>query len=179
MGVIIEESGMRFGEYDENQVFRIETSEPYTKSLRPKGIKSCEFILRRRNKLYFFEAKSSCPRQIMENIPPDEREAKEKAYDKFIEEIVLKMRHSLSLYGNILLKRYSQEGVPDAMSNPNLADNRIYLILVINPKSGTWEPEPELRDDLQRHLSDEMKIWKIQSLLVISAQTAREKHFIL
>ena len=40
MGVIIEESGLRFGEYDEDQVFRIETSAQYTKSLRNKGIKS-------------------------------------------------------------------------------------------------------------------------------------------
>ena len=47
MGVIIRESGMEFGEYDENQVFRIEASEQYTKSLRQNGIKSCEFILRR------------------------------------------------------------------------------------------------------------------------------------
>lgn len=45
MGVIIRESGMEFGEYDENQVFRIEASEKYTKSLRQNGIKSCEFIL--------------------------------------------------------------------------------------------------------------------------------------
>lgn len=53
MGVIIRESGMEFGEYDENQVFRIEASEKYTKSLRQNGIKSCEFILRRGNNLYF------------------------------------------------------------------------------------------------------------------------------
>ncbi len=178
MGVVIKESGMEFGEYDESQVFRIETSEQYTKSLRQNGIKSCEFILRRGNKLYFFEAKSSCPRQIVADIPPNEREAKKKAYDEFIEEIVLKMRHSLTLYGNILLERYSQEGVPDIMRNPSLADSKIHLILVINPQNGTWEPEPELRDDLQRHLNDELKIWKINSLLVISAQTAREKHFI-
>ena len=38
MGVIIRESGMEFGEYDENQVFPIEASEQYTKSLRQNGI---------------------------------------------------------------------------------------------------------------------------------------------
>ena len=69
MGVIIEESGLRFGEYYEDQVFQIETSPQYTKSLRDNGIKSCEFILRKGKKLYFFEAKSSCPRQIMKDIP--------------------------------------------------------------------------------------------------------------
>lgn len=40
-------------------------------------------------------------------------------------------------------------------------------------------PEPELQDDLRQYLKEEIKIWKIKSLLVISAQTAREKHFII
>lgn len=107
MGVVIEESGLRFGEYPEDQVFQIEACEQYTRSLRPNGIKTCEFILRRGKKLYFFEAKSSCPRQVVRSIPENKKEEKKKAYDEFINEIVLKMRHSLSLYGNILLKRYA------------------------------------------------------------------------
>ena len=177
MGVIIEESGLRFGEYYEDQVFQIETSPQYTKSLRDNGIKSCEFILRKGKKLYFFEAKSSCPRQIMKDIP--DKDEKKKQYDEFIEEIVLKMRHSLSLYGNILLKQYSQDKVPEKLVNPDLSKTQISLVLVINPQEGDWEPEPELRDDLQLHLKDEMKIWKIQSLVVITPQQAREKHFII
>lgn len=179
MGVIIEESGMQFGEYNENQVFQIEKSKQYTENLRPKGIKSCEFILRKEKKLFFIEGKSSCPRQVVENIPDGEREEKKAKYDKFIGDIVLKMRHSLSLYGNILLKRYEQENVPLDLVGPDLSDSTIYLILVINPPNGTWEPEPELQDDLRHQLQDEMKIWHIESLLVIGAQTAREKHFII
>ena len=172
MGVIIEESGLRFGEYYEDQVFQIETSPQYTKSLRDNGIKSCEFILRKGKKLYFFEAKSSCPRQIMKDIP--DKDEKKKQYDEFIEEIVLKMRHSLALYGNILLKQYSQDKVPEKLSN-----TLIYLVLVINPQEGEWEPEPELQDDLRLHLKDEMRIWKIQSLFVITPQQARKKQFII
>ena len=179
MGVIIEESGLRFGEYHENQVFQIETSEQYTKSLRQNGIKTCEFILRKGEKLYFFEAKQSCPRQIMKDIPDNEKEEKKKRYDEFIQEIVLKMRHSLSLYGNILLKQYSQDKVPEKLVNPDLSKTQISLVLVINPQEGDWEPEPELRDDLQLHLKDEMKIWKIRSLFVITPQQARKKHFII
>ena len=179
IGVIIEESGLRFGEYDEDQVFQIETSEQYTKSLRQNGIKTCEFILRKGRKLYFFEAKQSCPRQIMKDISDNEKEQKQKRYDEFIQEIILKMRHSLSLYGNILLKQYSQDKVPEKMTNPDLSNTLIYLVLVINPQEGEWEPEPELQDDLRLHLKDEMKIWKIQSLVVITPQQAREKHFII
>lgn len=179
MGVVIEESGLRFGEYPEDQVFQIEACEQYTRSLCPNGIKTCEFILRRGKKLYFFEAKSSCPRQVVRSIPENKKEKKKKAYDEFINEIVLKMRHSLSLYGNILLKRYAQDGVSENMANPDLSKALIYLVLVINPSEGDWEPEPELQDDLRLHLKDEMKIWRIQSLLVITPQQAREKHFII
>lgn len=179
MGVIITESELQFGEYHENQVFRIEKSEQYTKSLRQNGIKTCEFILRRGKKLYFFEAKQSCPRQVVGDIPADEKEKRTEAYNKFIEEIVLKMRHSLSLYGNILLKRYSQDSISENLAKSDLSDSLIYLILVINPQEGDWEPEPELQDDLRLHLKDEMRIWKIQSLFVITPQQAREKHFII
>lgn len=179
MGVIIEESGLRFGEYYEDQVFQIETSPQYTKSLRDNGIKSCEFILRKGKKLYFFEAKQSCPRQIVGDIPAGEKEKRTEAYNKFIEEIVLKMRHSLALYGNILLKQYSQDKVPEKLADPDLSNTLIYLVLVINPQEGEWEPEPELQDDLRLHLKDEMRIWKIQSLAVITPQQAREKNFII
>lgn len=179
MSVIIEESGMQFGEYDENQVFRIEKCKQYSESLSKNGIKACEFILQRKNNLYFFEAKSSCPRcNAIENNPQKTREERKKAYDEFIEEIVLKMRHSISLYSSILLKRFPQDDVPIAITNPNLKGKCIKLVLVINTH-GKWTPEPELADDLKLHLNDVMKIWRISHLLVINDQTAREKKFIL
>ena len=115
----------------------------------------------------------------MKDISDNEVEEKKKRYDEFIEEIVLKMRHSLSLYGNILLKRYSQDNVSENLTNSDLSNSLIYLILVINPGEGEWEPEPELQDDLRLHLKDEMRLWKIQSLFVITPQQAREKHFII
>lgn len=87
------------------------------------------------------------------------------------------MRHSLSLYGNMLLKRHSQDGIPDSMVNPDLSEKDICLVLVINT-NGTWKPEPELEDDLNLRLNDVMRIWKIQRLFVINDQTAREKEFI-
>lgn len=78
--VVIQESGMRFGEYPEEQVFRLEKSIPYTKNLMSNGIKSCEFILRRESKLYFIEAKSSCPNQIKADTP----EEKKKNYNAYV-----------------------------------------------------------------------------------------------
>lgn len=179
MGLIIEESGMKFGEYQDCQVFHIERSEQYINGLRQNGIKTCEFILQRGSKLFFIEAKSSCPRKSMKDIPISEREKRKKSYDDFIQEIILKMRHALSLYGNILLKRYSQKDLPPNMAVPDLSDSRIYLVLVINPPEGSWEPEPELQDDLRKACREVMKIWKIYSLAVINEEMARKKHFIL
>lgn len=62
--MIIEESGMRFGEYQDNRVFYIEKSPQYQNRLMPNGIKTCEFILQRNPSLCFIEAKKSCPNQI-------------------------------------------------------------------------------------------------------------------
>ena len=179
MGVIIEESGLRFGEYDEDQVFRIETSAQYTKSLRNKGIKSCEFVLKKDSELFFIEAKSSCPRQVTKDVPDDKKESKEKKYEEFIEEIASKMRHSLALYGNILLKRYSQEGLTSNLADTDLSEYSIKLILVINTKDEKWTPAPELRDAIEQYLKEEIKIWKTAPFLVITQEEAREKGLIV
>lgn len=101
MGVIIPESDMKFGIYQEKQVFRIEESERYMKKLRQQGVRCCEFILLRSNK----EAKKSYPDPI-NGIIKDKNQ-----YYTDIKEIVEKMRHSLDLYANILLNRYVQDGV--------------------------------------------------------------------
>lgn len=177
MNVIINESGMQFGKYRRNQVFRIELSEQYN-NLRGYGIKSCEFILLRDDILFFVEAKSSCPRQIVKKYETDDIEEKKQKYNEYINEIVLKMRHSLSLYGNILLRRYSQDNISCNLLNPDLSKTEIKLILVINTKS-CWEPDPELQDDLNQQLADVMKIWNIKRFLVLSDKVARKKSLIL
>lgn len=59
--VVIPESDMQFGEYREEDVFHIEKCEQYQHKLMPNGVKSCEFLLKRADTLYFVEAKTSCP----------------------------------------------------------------------------------------------------------------------
>ena len=54
MPVIITESDMQFGKYGERQVFQLENSRQYTEKLMQDGIKICEFILRKQNKIYFY-----------------------------------------------------------------------------------------------------------------------------
>lgn len=126
MAIIISESDMQFGEYGEERVFQLEKSPQYTEKLRDHGIKSCEFILRRGNKLYFVEAKKSCPKQIM----ADTSKEKKTKYNEYIEDIILKMKHSLILYANILLERYASKGVPELLREKNMSDLEIRLVLV-------------------------------------------------
>lgn len=172
MGVVIPESDMQFGEYKEEQVFQIEKCKQYTEKLRQRGVKSCEFILLRANRVYFIEAKKSYPNPIAGNSSDEE---KKKQYREDIQDIVGKMRHSLELIGNILLKRYSQEGIPDALKHANMSEIR--LILVIKNAKEAWIPP--LQDLLRKEFRAEMNIWKIPDFIVLNEEKARKKHFII
>lgn len=59
--VYITESGMVFGPFSKESVFRIENCDLYLTKYRQNGIKTCEFVLQRDGKLYFIEAKKTCP----------------------------------------------------------------------------------------------------------------------
>lgn len=173
MAVIISESDMQFGEYELEQVFQLEKSSQYTKKLKPNGIKSCEFILRRDNRLYFVEAKKSCPRQIEANTSEEKRIK----YREYIHDIALKMRHSLALYSNILLERYDTEGVPELLRQQNLSDLEIRLVLVVKNAEKSWLAP--FQDVFRNELQDELRIWKIPGFSIINEETARNMHFII
>lgn len=172
MAVVITESGMQFGEYTEEQIFPLEKSVQYTENLMPHGIKSCEFILRRKNKLYFVEAKSTCPKQIT----AETTEEKKEKYKTYIQDIVLKMRHSLTLYSAILLQRYSMDGVSELLRQANMSNLQIVLVLVVKNAEKEWLIP--FQDVFNYELKDEIKIWKITRFVVINEAMAREKHFI-
>lgn len=173
MAVIILESGMQFGEYKEEQVFQLEKSGQYTKKLRPNGIKCCEFILRRKNKLYFIEAKKSCPKQIIADTP----EEKITKYKEYIQDIALKMKHSLALYANILFERYETKGVPELLQERNMSNIDIRLVLVVKNAEKEWLIP--FQDVFRKVLKDELRIWKIPDFVVINETTAREKYFVI
>lgn len=171
MKVVIRESEMQFGEYDKTQVFHMENSEQYTKKLRQNGIKSCEFVLMKGNKLYFVEAKKSCPNKI---LAESSKERKVK-YNEFIQDIVTKMKHSLNLYANILLERYSIDEVPDAMRNLKNLDMR--LVLIVKNAEIKWLME--YQNVFRKELQNEMRIWKIPDFMILNEDQARKKHFII
>lgn len=173
MPVIIPESDMKFGEYAEEQVFQLEKSRQYAERLRQNGIKSCEFILRKQNKLYFVEAKKSCPNQLV----ADSSQEKITKYNKYINDVTMKMKHSLALYSNILLERYTSEGVPELLREKNMSELEIRLVLVVKNAEKEWLAP--FQDVFRNTLQDELKIWKIPGLIIINEAKAREKGFII
>lgn len=171
--VIINESDMRFGEYREENVFHIEKCDQYQINLMPNGVKSCEFILKKGDTLYFVEAKASCPNQITADSPKEKREK----YNEYITDITDKMRHSLALYANILLKRYDTAGVPDSFLETDLSAKQIKLVLVVKNAEEIWLIP--LKEKLDKELKRESKIWKFTDFYVINEERARKKHFVI
>ena len=171
--VVIEESGMKFGEYPEEDVFHIEASPQYRKKLMSQGVKSCEFILSRNKVLYFIEAKTGSPKETTEDSPEEKKEK----YTHYISEITGKMKHAVSLYANILLRRYGPEGVPADLLRNDPSDKEIRLILVVKNAKKEWLVP--LQDKLRSEMNTFCSIWKIKGLFVINESTAREKHFVI
>ena len=96
-------------------------------------------------------------------------------YQEYIQEIVEKMRHSLNLYANIVLKRYSQDGMPDQLKDAENLNMRLILI-VKNAEIAWLDP---FRDKFRKELRKEMRIWKIPDFIILNEEQARKKQFIL
>lgn len=134
----ISESDMTFGDYPEENVLWLEKLPAYTGSLRPHGVKSCEFALLR-----------------------GETE---------------KLRHSLTLYENILLKRQEAE-LPRSFRELDHGKCRIYLILVIRDAKAEWLPP--IQDRLRQLTEAERRLFRTEPILVLNEEQARKKHYIL
>lgn len=167
------ESEMTFGEYDKDSFFRIEKCIQYTEKLKNSGVKICEFLLLKGNKLIFVEAKKSCPNSKNAEICESARIR----YDKYIDDVVQKMRNSLSLYSGILLKRYTMQGMPINLCTNDISGlDIVFLLIVKNADDGWLVP---MRDDLSKRMRAEMNIWKIKHFFVINEVKAREKGWVM
>ena len=168
----IEESNMIFGEYDSENVFYIEKSNQYQENLCGSGIKISEFILLKDDTLYIIEAKTSCPNHNARN----ENDKKEK-YEDYVNSISSKFKNTLSLYINILLKRYTQDDLSSVLKELDYSNVKICFLLVVKNAELSWLlPYKEV---LQKKLNEEIKIWKANNLLVINEDYARKKKFVL
>ena len=86
------------------------------------------------------------------------------------------MINSLSLYGNILLGRYSDDGVPENLSVKAFLKKQIIFLLLVKEAKEEWLIN--VRDDLNSRMNDIMRIWKIQRIMVLNEEMARQKKYI-
>ena len=159
----ISESDMTFGDYPEENVLWLEKLPAYTASLRPHGVKSCEFALLRgetEKALCFIEAKKSSPRELKE----------------YAGDIAEKLRHSLTLYENILLERQAAE-LPRSFRELDHGKCRIYLILVIRDAKAEWLPP--IQDRLRQLTEAERRLFRTEPILVLNEELARKKRYII
>lgn len=159
----IEESGMIFGNYPEERVFRLECSKTHQDA--GEGVRTVEFLyLMKDDMLAFVEAKSSSPR----------KETSIERYNEFIDEILEKFVHSFDMYAASKMGRYDE--ISGLIADGNDAELRYRFILVINGHQPSWLLP--LKEELARKLLYHRKIWK-SDVIVMNDEVARSKGLIL
>jgi hypothetical protein len=167
MSISIEESGMSFGPFSEDNVFAIESSPLFTNL--GKGLKIAEFVLlrdftNRPQEAWVVEAKSSAPKE----------------HTDYVDEIRQKFTNSIQLTFASCLKRHrnATELLPPGFLNLDLENCPIKCILVVRNFPKAW------LDPLQKALIKEMNSLvktmglKPGSVVVINDEMARGRNLI-
>ena len=167
---MIEESGMKFGEFDDKDLFRIETSELY-KALG-EGIKTVEFILKRKNQqIIFLEAKTSCPNEQNKL----ESEEKARKFKEYFCDISDKFHDSLQIYLACLLNCYEDlsEIGSSLKETKNFGKKKLKFVLVIKNAKIEWLAGPQAI--LENKLKSLCKIWNAE-VVVLNEMLAKQHH---
>ncbi len=166
MSIIIEESGMRFGPYHEDDVFHIERCELY-KCIQT-NLKMCEFVLHRTTEdnkpsYWILEAKSSSPNP-----------SNNKKFSEYITNITEKMDNALLLLFALMLKRHPEHSsqLPPSFAAKHIPSCSIRFVLVLpdHPKRAL---EP-IQLALNKALDNTLKIWNLgaNSVVVLNNELA-------
>ena len=164
--MIINESGMSFGPFDEEKVFYIENSEIYN-SIKD-GVKTVEFVYARgKDQLLFVEAKMSSP-------APGEGNTTQK-FDEYIEDITEKFIHSFNLWLTMHLGRRIGDAPRDTIDCDPKTESFTFA-LVINGHAEAWLPP--IRAALERRMIAERKIWN-HEVIVLNDKQAETRGLIV
>lgn len=160
------ESGMTFGPFPDDRIFRIEKSTLLQKC---NGIKTVEFIWHRKDfAMHFVEAKQSSPLN---------RPGNEDNYERFISEISAKFVDSLNLYlSGLLERRPGHTDIPDSLKKADYKKMQFKFILILKGHENE-EPLVGLRTELERRIRSYRRIWNSE-VLVLNEQMARSNHYI-
>lgn len=72
--------------------------------------------------------------------------------------------------------RYSDDGVPENLSVKAFLKKQIIFLLLVKEAKEEWLIN--VRDDLNSRMNDIMRIWKIQRIMVLNEEMARQKKYI-
>ncbi|GFK95279.1 hypothetical protein NNJEOMEG_03138 [Fundidesulfovibrio magnetotacticus] len=162
--VTIEESGMTFGPFAEDDVYWVEKGHAYKSLKDPPSI--VEFLLvkklkRNRQALLFIEAKSSSPKDL--------------AFHSFLDEIRQKMVHSLLFYLSLRAGRHGNSAteLPKSLVEADLSSVAFVFVLIVKGHQPDWTVQ--LKSMLERHCKHIHKAFKLSSqfFLVFNEDMAR------
>lgn len=167
--IMIPESEMNFGPFEETALFQIEKSRIYKD--RGTGIKTVEFILRyEKDSIVFLEAKKSCPNAANRY----ESEEKEEKFEEYYASITEKFIASLQIYLAAILDKYDNTSeVGTKLQNVrSLREIQLKFILVIkNAEDITWLAGSLA--ELKARLFQIRKIWGVE-VAVLNEELARQ-----
>lgn len=170
---VIEESGVRFGEFEEDRLFQIEHSEIHKKA--GTGIKSVEFIyLTKKENVLFVEAKTSCPNVLNKG----ESVEKQIKYEEFYSEITDKFVDSLNMFAAAVMGRYEEnKSIGKCIRNKrNYMRTGLKFVLVITGADESWLGG--VKAELEMRLLRFRKIWNAD-IVVLNTQMAKAYKLIL
>ena len=173
MPVFIEESGMKFGPFKDENIFHIERSDIY-KQLQ-HGLQMAEFLLFRPEKkdLLILEAKTSAPNPNSCNMENEKQiDDRQKRFEEYITEIHEKLLNALTLAINLYLDRHEngKSELPQNIRNIKFDNVEIRLLLVIKNHKKVWLKD--IQDKLQQKLRSATKTWRC-TVTAINEEEAR------
>ena len=159
--MIKNESGMDF--ILDNYSYIMEDDTFYKKMSSKFGTKDVDFIIKRKNKLLFVEAKTSSPQEL----------------EDYISDIVVKFIDSLFIFTGIVLNRKNTQStiITSEMNKISHLKGSMQLVLIIkNAEELHLRP---IRDLLQSKLRKIIKMYSLEpSVIVMNETQSREKNFI-
>lgn len=160
------ESGMTFGYFEPEQVFRIENSLLHNQI--GSGVKCVEFILLKKpDKLLFVEAKSSSPKA----------ETSWDRYNEFLSEITDKFVHSFDMLSALQYRRLDDQNQAGSdIKNITYESICFVFILVVNGHKEAWLLP--LQEELNRKLRYHRSIWKSR-VIVLNEKIAKKYNLVL
>lgn len=182
----IEESGVVFGNFNEEMCFHIEKANFYENKLKGCGIKSTEFMLFKDNpaRLFIVEAKTTTPNVSSQELNRECEVCKQqcKAWDLYKHEVETKFSHTLTMQSLLYLDRLEKDGISSRFTSIGWKkDLEIYLVLVITSDDEWYKNKDyisQIQDALREQCKPLLRLWNAK-LLVYNKDMALKKKLIV